>query len=289
MPKVSVIIPTYNRSSYLKEAIESILSQSFKDFEIIITDNASTDNTEEIVKNFTDKRIKYFQNQENLGVVENHNIALRHCCGEYIHIFSDDDIMLPDCLSKKIEIINNNDDISLIHSDISIINSDGLIVNKEHWNKNRYKKKKIRDKILRNGITMKKYNFQCLFYMWNFISMPTVLVKKSLLFENGLFNQDTIYFCDWALWLKLAKNYNFYYLDSKTVLYRTHPLNIIKKNNTQNELTELTVMKNDVISNEYFTNCLISKKQIEKFQNIKLTSLLEDIKYFLHLIIKYFE
>ena len=75
MPKVSIIIPTCNRAAYLKLAIESILEQGYQDFEIIVTDNASTDNTEVVVSDFKNEKIRYFKNEENIGVVKNHNLA----------------------------------------------------------------------------------------------------------------------------------------------------------------------------------------------------------------------
>ena len=90
--KVTVAIPTYNRAHYLPEAIESVLAQTFQDFELLILDNASTDNTPELVKSFKDERIRYVRNQTNIGMFGNCNKALELARGEYVIIFHDDDI-----------------------------------------------------------------------------------------------------------------------------------------------------------------------------------------------------
>ncbi|HAK80314.1 MAG TPA: glycosyl transferase, partial [Runella sp.] len=140
MKKVSVIVPTFNRATYLKVAIESILKQKYKNLEIIITDNASTDNTIEIVEAFNDERIIYYRNPENIGIARNHNKALELCTGEYIQLFSDDDIMLPGCIQKKVDIFNRFQSVGLVHSDINIINSSGVITSESHWAKKAWKK-----------------------------------------------------------------------------------------------------------------------------------------------------
>src|SRR4030043_6890 len=89
--KVSVIIPTYNRAQTLAEAIDSVLSQTFKDFELIVVDNYSTDATESVVNAYTDRRIRYFKNQNNGFVRINRNFGIEKSHGEYI-AFLDDEI-----------------------------------------------------------------------------------------------------------------------------------------------------------------------------------------------------
>ena len=108
-PKVSVLIPTYNYAHYLPEAIDSVLAQTFEDFEVIIVDNCSTDNTEEIVMEYLqkDKRIQYFKNEENIGPYRNYNQCLLYASGEYIKFLNADDKFAPTLLEKFVHILEN--------------------------------------------------------------------------------------------------------------------------------------------------------------------------------------
>ncbi len=94
-PKVTVCLPTYNSGEFITQAIDSILEQTFKDFELIISDDCSTDNTPEIIRSYLekDRRIKYLQNSQNLGLFMNWNRCLESASGEYITVFAQDDLM----------------------------------------------------------------------------------------------------------------------------------------------------------------------------------------------------
>jgi len=100
-PTISVIIPTYNRANFIDVAIKSVLNQSYQDFEIIIVDDGSTDNTEEIVKNFNDFRINYFFHKFNQGISAARNTGIKACQGKYIAFLDSDDEWLPEKLDKK--------------------------------------------------------------------------------------------------------------------------------------------------------------------------------------------
>ena len=105
-PCVSVCIPTFNRCDFLKESIESVLTQTFEDYELLISDNASTDMTEELVRSYRDKRIRYSRNLNNIGVRNNMNNCLALSRGKYITILPDDDVMMPENLTKKVHVLN---------------------------------------------------------------------------------------------------------------------------------------------------------------------------------------
>ncbi len=113
---VSVCIPTYNGAAFLTEAIESVLSQSFRDFELLIVDDGSTDTTLDIARSFTDPRIAIYQNETQLGIPGNWNRCLSLARGEYICIFHQDDIMLPENLARKVEMLAADPTIAFVHS-----------------------------------------------------------------------------------------------------------------------------------------------------------------------------
>ncbi|WP_300704133.1 glycosyltransferase [uncultured Campylobacter sp.] len=115
-PLVSVIMPCYNRERYISEAIESILDQTYTNFEFIILDNCSTDNTYEIAKEYAkkDKRIIVLQNEENRGFVYSHNKLLSLAKGKYIALMHDDDISLPQRFEKQVRYMEDNPDITVL-------------------------------------------------------------------------------------------------------------------------------------------------------------------------------
>jgi len=116
LPKVSVCIPTYNCGNFLSHAIDSVLNQTFTDYELIICDNASIDDTEEIVKSYSDRRIRYFRNPTNLGMVGNWNRCIEKSTGKHVYILHADDLMLPENLDEKVRILDSNHSVGLVHS-----------------------------------------------------------------------------------------------------------------------------------------------------------------------------
>jgi glycosyltransferase involved in cell wall biosynthesis len=116
IPVVSVNMPVYNTSEFLREAIESILNQTFADFEFIIVNDCSTDNSREIISSYKDSRIKYIENPVNLGVAETRNIAIKNSAGKYIAIMDSDDVSLPVRLEKQVAFLESHPDIGLCGS-----------------------------------------------------------------------------------------------------------------------------------------------------------------------------
>ena len=99
---VSIIMPSYNTGRFIKESIESVLAQTYSNWELIIVDDCSTDNTDEIVAQFTDERIKYLKNEVNSGAAVSRNRALREAKGKWIAFLDSDDLWLPEKLEKQI-------------------------------------------------------------------------------------------------------------------------------------------------------------------------------------------
>ena len=109
-PTVSVIVPMYNAENFIKPALESLLTQTFTDFEVILIDDCSTDRTLEIAKTFDDPRIRLVVNEKNLGNPGSaRNVGLEHAIGEYVYFMDDDDLLLPNCLETFIDAIGDND------------------------------------------------------------------------------------------------------------------------------------------------------------------------------------
>ena len=132
-PRVSIGLPVCNGENYVKEALDSILAQTFTDFELIISDNASTDRTHEICQEYAvkDPRIRYYRNELNLGAAWNFNRVFEQSKGEYFKWAAHDDIIAPDYISKFVEVLDKDDSIILCNSKVKIIDKHGEII-KDH-------------------------------------------------------------------------------------------------------------------------------------------------------------
>lgn len=130
---VSIGIPTYNRaSSYLRYALQSAVSQTYKNIEIIVSDNCSPDNTESVVKEFNDPRIRYYRQRENIGPLNNRNFCLEQSRGQYFVIVMDDDLIDSDFVSTCMNAVKDRGEIGVILTGMRVIDSDGNILSASH-------------------------------------------------------------------------------------------------------------------------------------------------------------
>ena len=130
IPQLSVGLPVYNGQRYLAEALDALLGQSFTDFELIISDNASTDETEEICRRYAakDPRIRYIRQPRNIGLNPNHNLVLREARGEYFKWAAHDDLYGRDLLARCVAALDEHPDVVLSHADMAIIDETGTVV-----------------------------------------------------------------------------------------------------------------------------------------------------------------
>jgi glycosyltransferase involved in cell wall biosynthesis len=244
MPKVSVIIPTYNRSLYLQKVIESILNQKYKDYEMVIVDNASTDGTENMVNSFDDKRIRYFRNVANVGMTNNYNLALGYSTGEYICVFSDDDIMHENNLQQKVKVLDNYSNVSLVHSNVRVIDGGGNVNSSIHWAVHYYEdwwKVHYKNNMF-NGLDYLKI----LINHWNVICMPSVMLRRLTVEKMGKFDSNIYYTLDWDMWLRSCLYGDVYYLRDPLVDYRVHQSNTIREITNKKFEEELTIIKSKI-------------------------------------------
>lgn len=190
-PLVSVIIPTYNTATYLAQAIDSALSQSLKDMEIIVVDDGSIDETVNILRPYK-KIIRYFY-QPNSGRSAARNTGIFQAQGKYIAFLDADDLWLPDRLAQQIPILEENPDTLLVYSQAKVIDSQG---------NNRL----IRDNpsIIGGSLNDSSQAVKQLI-SGNFIPILTVTLRKSILEQTGLFDDKLSYAEDWDLWLRIAE------------------------------------------------------------------------------------
>jgi len=215
MPLVSVIMPSYNYEGYISEAIESVLNQTFDDFELIIIDDASKDNSKKIIQSFDKKNIKIrsFFHKENQGLAKTVNECIKKAKGKYISYFSSDDIWSKEKLEKQLEILEKDEDL--------IVWSEGLVVDAKsdftgelftqiHSALNRKKSGDIFEELLKN----------------NYICGQSLIYKRENL-KNVRFDEHLKYLGDYKFIVDLAKKYKFYFIPEPLVMYRIHGRNTI--------------------------------------------------------------
>ena len=132
--KVTIAIPTYNRSDLLKFSLDSVLNQDYPDFQVLILDNASTDNTEAVVRSFDDSRITYVRHATNIGLLNNWNKAIELSAGSYLTILSDDDVLLPGFIREFAKAFEQNPNIGLVAAPVRFIDHQGApfqVINSE--------------------------------------------------------------------------------------------------------------------------------------------------------------
>ncbi|MGH7450285.1 MAG: glycosyltransferase family 2 protein [bacterium] len=132
-PRVSIGLPVFNGENYLEETLKSILSQTYSDFELIISDNASTDNTQKICQDYAarDQRVRYFRNEENIGAARNFNRVFELSSGQYFKWAAHDDLIAPDYLQKCVKALAHDSSAILSQARVKIIDKDGQVM-KEH-------------------------------------------------------------------------------------------------------------------------------------------------------------
>lgn len=217
---VSVIIPTFNSAKYLVSAINSVLAQTYSNFEILIIDDGSTDDTREILKTYTDSRIQYFY-QQNAGPAAARNKGINLAKGDLIAFLDADDVWEKDKLSTQIKIFSQNNDICMVYNSF---------VFKPGENK---KEKLVRFK----NLTRLDFIKYLLIDPFNTIPYPsTVMVKKSYFDKAGLFDSELRSGEDWDLWLRLANIGECYYIDKALTRRFTPKTSITRSMNPEHEI-----------------------------------------------------
>lgn len=208
MPKISVCMPTYNGSDYLRSAIDSVLAQSYSDFELIIVDDMSKDNTVEIVESYCDSRIRFYKNETNQGLVGNWEQCLANATGDYIHFLFQDDFMYPSCLEKKMNLMERNSSSSLCFSASYVIDKNDVIT---------LKRRPLRGNRVMDGISFARKSF----HRHNLYGEPSnVMFRKSAADKVGSFNNMLAYTPDWEYWLRLSTVGSVCYVDDYLACFR---------------------------------------------------------------------
>ena len=208
-PRVSVIIPTYNRGELLCLAIDSVLKQSYRDYEVIVVDDGSTDDTANLVRPYLD-RITYIV-QRNGGVAAARNNGIGAARGEFLAFLDSDDLWRPEKLETQVRFADANPQYGLIATEISSFNQRGRVPART----------KSTMYAIKNGMVVEDLLFA------NWIQTSTVLVRRACLEHTGIFDESVGQFGeDWLLWMHVASRFPIYFMPEPLVEYRVHEENL---------------------------------------------------------------
>lgn len=202
MPKVSVVIPAYNAMTYLPETLESVLKQTFNDFEVIVVNDGSTDETEQWISQVKDPKVRLIS-QKNQGLAGARNTGITHAQGEYIAILDADDLWEPDKLEKQVRVLDENPEVALVYTWVGFIDENGNHTGRLFKNR---AEGDVWEELTQHNIV------EC-------GSVP--LIRRSCFDTVGLFDRNLgSYLEDWDMWLRIAANHQFKVIQEPLVYYR---------------------------------------------------------------------
>lgn len=205
MPKVSVIIPTYNRTAFLRRAIESVLRQTYEDFDIIVVDDASREDVQGIINDFHDSRIRLIRHEVSTGEAGARNTGIRNSQGEYMAFLDDDDEWLPEKLALQVAILETSSKrVGGVYTGYIAVNF-------------------AEQQVLYRKVPSKRGDIYRDLLRRNVIGTPsTVLIRRACIEKAGLFDGSIFYGIDCDLYLRIAKHFHFEYVEAPLVKYYIH-------------------------------------------------------------------
>ena len=249
---LTIFVVTYNRANYLRACIKSILEQSYQNFQLVILDNASIDDTQNIVNSFKDNRIGYIRHEKNIGGCNNIKYAFNLCETKYFIVFHDDDIMNNDLLKKEIGVLEENEKYAIVSSLATFIDGEGKRI--ASYNTKR-----------ESGISIFKGNE----YIRNFLLKRQGIICPSVMFRNAFFKEKALTFrtdvgqaADQYLWFEAAKNGGILCrINERLMKYRVHE--------DQDSLIHSDIMEVDLLD-------AVIKNNICNIKNNQLTLVIEE-------------
>ena len=209
-PQVSIIIPAYNSMSFLPQTLESVLHQTYTNFEVIVVNDGSQDEIEDWISTVTDPRLKYIA-QRNQGPAAARNTGIANAHGTYIAFLDADDLWHPQKLEKQAAVLERNPEVGLVYSWVGSVDEAGNIKDKIRKS---YAEGNVWQKIIEHNI------IEC-------GSNP--MVRRACFEKLGVFEPQTEYAQDWQMWLKIASIYQFKVIQEPLIYYRAHGENRSKK------------------------------------------------------------
>jgi len=215
IPTVTVIMATYNHAPFVKQAMKSVLAQEGVEFEFLIADDGSSDETREVIAGILDSRVKFFPNTVNRGACIVTNELIERSSGEFIALINSDDYWLsPDKLAYQIKILRDRPDVGACFGRASFVNKNGDRIDKKTLAFGNTFDQKNRSQ----GAWLRRF-----FEFGNCICHPTILIRKACYEEIGMYNNQLRQLPDFDMWIRLVKHYNIYISERELISFRVLP------------------------------------------------------------------
>lgn len=240
-PTVSVVIPTYCRAHLIGQAIKTIFNQTYQDYEIIVVDDASIDNTEEVVRSLKDERIRYIRHDKNKGAPAARNTGIKAAMGEYIAFQDSDDEWVPEKLEKQMKVFEN------VPPKVGVVYSGFLrIVNGK------------KEYIPYSWVIKKEGDIHKELLKGSFITTPGIVVRKECFEKAGMFDERLPRLQDWELVIRLSKYYDFKFIDESLLIspFTSDSLSASEK-------ARIKALK--LILSKHLNNFMQDKKSLSKY------------------------
>lgn len=250
---VTIGIPNYNYGHYIIGAIESAVNQTYRNIELIIVDDCSTDNSVETIetwiKNYKGhKPITFIRNKKNLGLPGSCSVILNNTSGKYFQTLDADDILFPDKISRQVNAFNSDEICCLVYSNANIIDENGHNTGEDYLKRINY-----HEHAMPQGNIFKEL------FKFNFIPLPSVLINTQFAKDIGGYDND-LQVQDYYLWLKLSEKHPVMFLPGLTASYRVHSTSM-----SNNEITNLSSIESVLrIKYRYYKSVDTSIKKIIK-------------------------
>lgn len=211
-PRVTVVIPTYNRASLLAGAIRSVLRQTYGSFSLVVADNASTDETADIVASFADERIEYVRRPENIGLLGNFNEGLEGVRTPYCLVLCDDDLLARDFLSATVPLLERNQGVGMAHTAFSVIDADGATIEgRADWTYG------LEEDTIEPG-----ERFLAESVRWGCRVCSSAALMRTDALPDPPFEEQDFPAIDFGLWLRMAVEWDVAFVAHPLAAYRIH-------------------------------------------------------------------
>jgi len=239
-PLISVVLPVYNVAPYIKEALDSVLNQTIQDFEIIVIDDCSTDNTLEVIESIKDARIRIIKKSENKGLIDSLNIGFTEAKGEFIARMDGDDLNTPDRFEKQLHILQNNSEITACGCWLQCFGTSNKIIKHKQYHK----------------------EIQAHLLLSNSMSLGATMLKTSA-YRSFKFDETKLHAEDYDFWAKTAWESKMYNIQEVLYLYRVHDKQVSTKHKSiqiQGDIEiKLFLFKKLKYDTVIFTDVMITK------------------------------
>lgn len=260
MPTVSIITPVYNGERFIRESLDSALAQTYLDWELIAVDDGSTDSTPEILREYTDPRVRIIR-QANQGEATARNTGLAQATGKYVAFLDADDLYLPNALADMVEYLEAHPEFDVVLCDGNLCDQNKRILSRlsEH-----------RSSICTGDI------LEPLVLTADVITVPVCTMTRRATIEqyHVLFDKNLVIGPDWDFWIQLARHARFGHLDRITCMYRVHLTNITRTSGANRRKNDLIFGRMKVLNSDWFDQLSLPVRQ-QFFYNL-LVELLAD-------------